>query len=1051
MAQRKRPSVTVRQVIQTTTATPVDPLLPAVVVGPCKQVVDPQITSDTGALMLDATAKISLPASLRAADATGDPLVYSLTKDWTFCFSVNEKQKITWTVPSTADYTPAAIVNALKTQLADDGETDAYAKKVGTTAWRLLTVAKGESQSIRVDPEGPAAPARITGTVDLTTLTFPGDVTGLTIQVSVGSGSVQTITVGSPISPSALATEIAALTGATAGVDADDHLYVETDAAGAGQYLAVTGGTLLSVVGITAATAYGEGSSTGLLSAFGFRSTGFVQGVSQYMQHGISIPPESYPDPRSNLDQISIETDTVRAFLNPVNSVLREALRTSAPLRKGGSVTVVDDGDGDNRSPVVSISGQNFLNPTASAATVTGADAPNFGSLSGTTLIIGDGRAPRVVEFGTVANIGDVVDTLQSYFDASDGLAFADSSGSLQITCTRKRDDIGTTAYGQDSAIFIYGGTCFDGTNNYLDVDATPTLVPGVFEGGVSHKVIPGDDLYVDGTFVGKVVRVAPSGITSRLRLDRELALSFTGMTHYLIANNLVADPLRPQPALLVDSDGTATLKHGLIRDTSGSIANAVTGDDTMIPNKAYLYLGYRALRLDVTQRNRGLAKFATPEEVEAALSPIDDRNPLGLAAYMMLRAAPRFPIYVLGVDAVSTEDPMGTPAAYGRAASHLEGFGVYAIGLLSGSLEVADIFQIHVETLSEPDKKRERLMIFAPTEPTERMNTLVASGSVGNTVGGTGLIFDTGVSDLERLLTEAGVEDPSAITPDEGVYLDIEGDTARYCVESVSGSILTLTVTFSPGENDDDYFSGDAIADTLVDVAFGVRIRGTSIVDDDGVTDLDGLAETMAAIASSYSSRRVWVVGPDEGTYVVNGVEQVLPNGYVCAIIAAMVSSLPVSQSFTNLPMPVISKILKTSGRFTEEQMDTMAGGGVYLLVQDSALLPVTAREAITSDTTSDETAMDIQLKEVDLLAKMLRLTVQPKLGVVNITKATIDEISTLVEGVRHTLVIDRQLLQDFKLTSIGLSSSSNSRLALEGTVQPHYALLGVDFTLYI
>lgn len=1056
MAIRKRPSVTVRQVVQTTTSTEVEPILPSVVVGPCKQVVDPQITSSTGELVLDATARVQLPAVLRAADATGDPLVYALVKDATLCFSVNEKGKVTWTVPKTADYSSAAVVNALKKALADAGETDAYAQKIGSgsgTGWRLLTVAKGDSQSLKLDPDGAATAARITGTVDLTGLTFPDDVTGLTIKVSVQGGTEQTITIASPANAAALAAAIAALTGATAGVDSDNFLYIETDAAGAGQYLEVTGGTLLSVVGITAGIVSGEGSSASLLSTFGFSSTSYAQGSVQYENRGVVIPPASYPDPRNNLDQIVIETDTVRAFLNPANAVLREQLKTSAPLRKGGTVSVVDDGDGDNKSPIIQMSGQNFLNPTPGSAILTGAGAPSFGSLSGKTVIIGDGRAPRVVEIGTVTNIAGVVAAFQAYFDPTDGLSFADSSGSLEITCTRKRDDLGVTSKGNDSAIIIYGGTAFDGTTNYLDTGGTPVLKPGVTEGN-PHKVLPGDAVYVDGVFKGNVLRVAPSGTTTRLRLDRELELSFTGMVFSIIANGLDGtDSSRPQAALLVKADGTAIVKHGLIRDDSGSIAGSVVGSDTLIPSKANIYLGYTALRLDVSSKTRGLTKLATPEQVEALLSPIDERNPLGLAAYMMLRAAGRFPIYALGVDAVSEEDPMGTPAAYGRAATHLEGFPVYAIGLLSGSLEVGDIFQSHVDALSVPDKKRERLTIFAPNEPTEKLNTLVASGASGNTQGATSPfeLFDTGISDLERLLKEAGIEDPSAITPAEGVFLDIDGDTNRYCIASVEGSVLTLSITFSPGENDDDYFSSALVTDTLVDVAFGVRVRGTAIVNDDGETDLDALAETMAAIASSYSDRRVWVVGPDEGTYTVNSVEKVLPNGYACAIIAAMVGALPVSQSFTNLPMPVITNIRKTSGRFTEDQLDIMAGGGVYLLIKDSATSPVIAREAITSDTTSDETAMDIQLKEVDLLAKMLRISIQPKLGVQNITKATIDEISSIIEGVRHTLVVDKQLLEEFTLSKIGLSSSSNSRLALEGTVKAHYALLGVDFTLFI
>lgn len=1055
MAKRARPSVTVRQVISTSpAAVSVDAILPATIIGPCKQVVDPQISSADGSVVLNATARVSAPALLQALEASGDPKVYALTKDWTLCFSVNEKEKVTWTVPATADYTPAAVVNALKTVLKDAGETDAFPQKVGSgtgDAWRLLTVAKSEDQSLRVDPDGPAAPARVTGTVDLTTLTFPGDVTGLTLLVSVQGGAAQTITLGSPVDAAAMATAIAALTGATAGVDADDFLYIETDASGAGQTIEVTGGTLRTVVGLPTGIVTGEGSSTGLLSAFGFSTTSFSIGMSRYAQHEVVLPPSAFPEPRANLDQLVFELDSIRGFFNTQGSTLQEQLRTAAPLQASSNAcTVIDDGDGDSKSPILNVSGVNFLNPTATQAVITGAGAPNFASLSNKTLILGDGGPPRLIQFGTVSAIGDVVNTIQAHFDPLDGIEASNSGGNLRLACTRKRRDTGTICKGQDSCVVIYGGTAVNSGTTYLDSGGTPTLVPGrTF--GTAYRAAPGDAVYVEGVFQGYVTKVAPGGVTTRLKLDREMNLSFTGMSFHIVARGLGDDDItRPQPALIVQDDGTMVLKPALLRDSDGRVSEAVVSD-TLVNGKAYLYVGYTALRLDVSSKAAGILKLGSTADVESLLSPIDERNPLGMAAYMALRGSSRFPIHALGVDEVSTDDPMGTPAAYGRVATKLEGVETYAIAGLSPSLEVADIFQSHVNTLSAASGKRERLYLFAPSEPTEKLSTLVASGEEGNTMGVSPFeTFDTGIADLSVLLKEAGITDPSSISVDDGVYLEIEGETARYNISSVSGSTVTLTTTFSPGENDDDYYSADFIAETYIDQAFAVRIRGTSLTNLEGEVDLDAMAETMAAIAASYADRRVWVLGPDTSEFIVNGSEKSLPTGYACAVIAAMIGQLPVSQSFTNLPMPVISSVRRMSGRYNEEQMSTMAGGGMYLLVQDGAGLPVVAREAITSDVTSDETAMDIQLKEVDLFAKLVRLTIKPKLGVTNLTKEVADDISALIEGARDTLV-SKGLLEDFTLTSVARSETSNARLAIAGNIKAHYALLGADVTIYI
>lgn len=1053
-----RPSVTVRQVLQTETRTPTAPLLRSVVVGPCNQVVETQLQSTTGAPVLNSQAQVALPASLQAQNASGDPPVYALSARSPLCFSVNNKQKIVVPFPTSGNYTPSTVARLIREAMAAAGETDAVAEVVGTTpisgtAFRLRTVARDEFQQIEVDPDGPAAAAKITGTVDLTTLTYPGDVSGLTLIVSVDEGDQQTITLGSPANAAALVTAIAALTGAGAALSAGNELEITTDSANALSSIEIIGGTLLSVVGLTAGDiAVGEGSSSSLLAAFGFSTTDLEFGASKYAQHELVIPPKAFPDPRANLADLVFKTDTIRAFLNSNGATLIEQLRTSAPLRISGAVTAVDDGDGDNRTPFVNSAGQNFLNPTPSSATVTAAGAPNFGLLSNKTLVLSDGRAPRTVTFGTVTTITDVVNAINAVFDTTNGLVAVDSGGSLQLTCTRQREDGGGPCRGEDSFLVIYGGTAFNGALSYLDTGVTPVLKPGRFRGGVSHKAMVGDEVYVDGVLAGIIAKVAPSGVTSRLRLDREVATSFSGMTMYIVAKNLTAgDSSRPQPSLLVEGDGQLILKPGLIRSLTGSISEAVVGT-SLIPGRANVFVGYTALRLDVSNRTRGILQLQTLEQVEELLSPIDERNPLGLGVYQALQASPRFQVAALGIDEVSVEEPEGTTEAYARAAAHLEAFEVYAIALLTHSQDAVDIFQTHVVEMSRPDGKAERLVLWCPKEPSEAIDTLVASGSQGNTVGATGDVFDTGIADLPLLLQEQGIDTSAAIPVSAGLYLDVETDGKRYSIIAVSGPVVTVTDAFVPGENDDSYYSSDLLSTPLVNIAFGIRIRGEALELPDGSPDLDAIADTYKTLGQSYNDRRVWVVAPDEVYCTLNGVEARVPGYYACAVIAGMIGHFPVSQSFTNLAMPVLTRVLKSNGRFTERQLSRMAYGGIYVLIQDGANLPVIARQAITSDSTSEEARMDIILKEVDLLAKTLRTAIRSQLGVTNITDNTVDIISAIVDSVRVSFT-EREpaLLRDLLLLEIGLSPTSNSRIALAIRVFPHYALNGVDITLYI
>lgn len=1053
-----RPSVTVRQVIQTEQRTTAAPLLRSVVVGPCFQVVEPQVQSSTGAATLNAQAQVALPASIQAVDAAGDPPVYALASRSCLCFSVNSKGKVVVPFLTSGNYTPSTVARLIREAMLAAGETDAVAEVVGKTpisgtSFRLRTVAKDEFQQIEIDPDGPATAAKVTGSVDLTTLTFPGDVTGKTLIVSVDEGDQQTITLGSPANPAALVAAVAALTGAGASLSAGNELEITTDSASALSSIEIIGGTLLATVGLTAGDiGVGEGSSTSLLSTFGFDTTDLEFGANKYAQHVLVIPPTSFPDPRANLDELVFQTSSIRAFMNSSGSTLVEALRTSAPLRVGGAVTAVDDGDGDNRTPFINAAGQNFLNPSATAATAIAAGAPNFAQLSNKTLVLSDGRAPRTVTFGTVTTIADVVSAINAVFDTTNGLIAIDNGGNLQLNSTRLREDVAEIAKGEDSFLVIYGGTAFSGANNYLDTGVTPVLKPGRIKGANAHKVMVGDEVYVDGVLAGIVAKVAPSGVTSRLRLDREVAITFSGMTLYIVAKNLVpGDVSRPQPSLLVEGDGQLVLKPGLIRSLTGNISEAVVGT-SLIPGRANVFIGYTALRLDVSNRTRGLLQLQTLEQVEELLSPIDERNPLGLAMYMALQASPRFQVAALGIDETSVDEPNGTPEAYARAAAHLEAFDVYAIALLTHSQDAVEIFQTHVTELSRPEGKLERLCIWCPNEPSEGIDTLIASGSQGNTVGATGDVFDTGVADLPLLLQEKGIDPNAAIPVSAGLFLDVETDSKRYAIIAVSGPVVTVTDTFVPGENDDSFYSDALLSTPLVNIAFAVRIRGEALELPDGSPDLDAISDTYKSLGQSLSDRRVWVTAPDEVYATVNAVESRLPGYYGCAVIAGMVGHYPVSQSFTNLPMPVLTRVLKSNGRFTERQLNRMAYGGIYILIQDGGNLPVIARQAITSDGTSEEARMDIILKEVDLFAKTLRSAIRPQLGVTNINDNTLDLISAIVDSIKVSFT-EREpaLLRDAQLLEIGLSPTSNSRIALAIRVYPHYALNGVDITLYI
>jgi hypothetical protein len=348
-------------------------------------------------------------------------------------------------------------------------------------------------------------------------------------------------------------------------------------------------------------------------------------------------------------------------------------------------------------------------NPTASggylALRVGGATLVEGGDVK--LLYQGVGDDPTWTDLGYAAAIGaDVEQTLKldapaEYSDIvrqinqTMGAGFADDDGTGKL-------ELLSSIQGAESKIQIGKGTA----NTLLGFTDDQTTYGDAF----APKI--GDAVWVDGVFIGNIAVVMPGGYNNRLKLDREVALTWGGVAYYIQAQN-IPDTLpsdRPTPDLVVDTTGAILVKHDVLRDTEGNPIVAV----------GQLIIAYNALRLDVTPaaNDPGLLTLDDTTDLEDALAPLNTDNPLGLMLYFMLINAPGITVTGLGVDAVSAENPDGTPEAYARALAYLESKEVYALAGASQDPTVHQLFQTHVNAQSDPDAKGERIALINPEMP---------------------------------------------------------------------------------------------------------------------------------------------------------------------------------------------------------------------------------------------------------------------------------------------------------------------------------------------
>jgi hypothetical protein len=112
------------------------------------------------------------------------------------------------------------------------------------------------------------------------------------------------------------------------------------------------------------------------------------------------------------------------------------------------------------------------------------------------------------------------------------------------------------------------------------------------------------------------------------------------------------------------------------------------------------------------------------------------------------------------------------------------------------------------------------------------------------------------------------------------------------------------------------------------------------------------------------------------------------------------MVAHFPPQQGFTNLPMVGYSGVQGSQDTYSPRQLNVMAAGGTYILVQDAIGAPIISRMQLSTDTTTIEKRELSITKIVDFTAKFLRAGLRNFIGTFNITQPFLDTVSTVIHG---------------------------------------------------
>jgi hypothetical protein len=455
----------------------------------------------------------------------------------------------------------------------------------------------------------------------------------------------------------------------------------------------------------------------------------------------------------------------------------------------------------------------------------------------------------------------------------------------------------------------------------------------------------------------------------------------------------------------------------------------------------AQVYVSYKALRLDVSDQaaNAALLSISDTTQLDSLLGPVTPDNPLALGVFYALINSPTRTVKALGVSDVTAAKPEGTLEAYISALEFLEGYDVYHMVPLTQDPTIHAALATHVDALSAPEQKSERIGFIQQVLPEYAKAEVIASGTSGNTAGDFAQVgpdpavapdgefstsVDLSLADVQEndiLVVSANADSgtsPQVVNGTVGPLYGVRVDSVKVgdnFVLMVKGEDLTTDAEGAPGNLGD--------WNTLIDVSWTLYRPGLSI------SQPADQALEVHNIGHGFDNRRIFHHWPDEVTADVQGSEQILEGYYLACGWAGKGQEAPVQQGFTNTTVVGYTGLRHSNGYFSRAQLDLIAGGGSWITVQDSQTAPLKCRHQLSTDISSVQKREYSITKIIDYVAKLLRSGLENKIGKFNITQPFLDALSTQVEGLGRSLV-ESGVLLSFNIVNIGVNPTQVDRI---------------------
>ena len=583
-----------------------------------------------------------------------------------------------------------------------------------------------------------------------------------------------------------------------------------------------------------------------------------------------------------------------------------------------------------------------------------------------------------------------------------------------------------------------------------VNAGATDFVTAGVSVGDWIQDVVTGTTLFV-------VTAVHPGAVVGRLHVQNIVAGSpppTSSNTRF--AFNVLDQNAAVLEVISVDSDTQLTVKNQLSA-TPGSIAyNGVFIDSVTFPDTGQ-DINYRikktvtgsALEGDVlctyaAKRNDLLNQRVPIDDnnFEAILGSPVPGNDLALAAQTLFS--------VLGASAYAIQVTDDTLADWTDGLTVAESDEIYIPIVLTQREDILALLRTHVEEMSEPQEKRERITYFSHKEVVQTTRT---SESLGDS--------------LTYNKTASGITTIVSTTRDLSNYGVIVGDVFNGTLNDGTTDYPLTNVRIISVQASTPA-SGQSTMRIVADATVPAPSSGTVSLWDVKSKNLTLLerANQQAAYTQSIPDRRfrnIWpdtiqmrftdeTAGENATTGFFGGQDQIATLGahFLTVIEAGKRSNENPKQPLTGFKRGSVYRILDPMGDI-ESYQDIIIDGGNYYMKHDGDDLEPYAIRALSTNVTDIYRAEDNVAVQVDSFARKLRTQLKPFLGPFVIDEPFFDLVSNNFEAVRKDVVEKNKEMRDVVLLGIEEDEDRPDTFIIRCEVTPYISAAEGEIYIYI